>query len=174
MAGKKTRPTGNKVVAEGADPRLLRLRELVKILESSTLAELAYQDADIKVSLNRATKPTLVAAPVASAAAIATPTSGSTPATAAAAAAQKAKDEEGMVVVKSPFVGTFYSAPKPGAPPFAQVGERVRRGQTICIIEAMKLMNEIEADCAGKIVEILVENGKSVEYGQKLFKVQKT
>ncbi len=173
MAGKKTRPTGNKVVAEGADPRLLRLRELVKILESSTLAELAYEDTDIKVSLNRATKATLVAAPVASAAAIATPTSGSTPATAAAAAAQKAKDEEGMVVVKSPFVGTFYSAPKPGAPPFAQVGERVRRGQTICIIEAMKLMNEIEAEADGVVVEILAENGKAVQYGDALFRLKK-
>jgi len=173
MAGKKTRPTGNKVVAEGADPRLLRLRELVKILESSTLAELAYEDTDIKVSLNRATKATLVAAPVASAAAIATPTSGSTPATAAAAAAQKAKDEEGMVVVKSPFVGTFYSAPKPGAPPFAQVGERVRRGQTICIIEAMKLMNEIEAEADGVVVEILAENGKAVQYGDTLFRLKK-
>ena len=173
MAGKKTRPTGSKVVAEGADPRLLRLRELVKILEGSTLAELAYEDTDIKVSLNRATKATLVAAPMASAPAIATPTSGSTPATAAAAAAQKAKDEEGMVVVKSPFVGTFYSAPKPGAPPFAQVGERVRRGQTICIIEAMKLMNEIEAEADGVVVEILAENGKAVQYGDALFRLKK-
>jgi acetyl-CoA carboxylase biotin carboxyl carrier protein len=173
MAAKKTRPTGNKVVAEGADPRLLRLRELVKILESSTLAELAYEDTDIKVSLNRATKATLVAAPVASAPAMPTPTTGSTPASAAAAAAQKAKDEEGIVVVKSPFVGTFYSAPKPGAPPFAQVGERVRRGQTICIIEAMKLMNEIEAEADGVVVEILAENGKAVQYGDALFRLKK-
>lgn len=173
MAAKKTRPTGNKVVAEGADPRLLRLRELVKILESSTLAELAYEDTDIKVSLNRTTKATLVAAPVASAPAMPTPTTGSPPASAAATAAQKAKDEEGIVVVKSPFVGTFYSAPKPGAPPFAQVGERVRRGQTICIIEAMKLMNEIEAEADGVVVEILAENGKAVQYGDALFRLKK-
>jgi acetyl-CoA carboxylase biotin carboxyl carrier protein len=70
-----------------------------------------------------------------------------------------------------PFVGTFYRAPSPDAPPFVEIGTKVREGQTLCIVEAMKLMNEIEADASGTIVDILVENGKPVEFGQKLFKI---
>jgi acetyl-CoA carboxylase biotin carboxyl carrier protein len=75
--------------------------------------------------------------------------------------------------VTSPFVGTFYRSPSPDAPPFVEVGSAIREGQALCIVEAMKLMNEIEADCAGVIVEILVENGKPVEFGQRLFKVRR-
>jgi acetyl-CoA carboxylase biotin carboxyl carrier protein len=74
--------------------------------------------------------------------------------------------------VTSPFVGTFYRAPSPDAPPFVDVGSRVREGQTLCIVEAMKLMNELEADQAGVIVDCLAENGKPVEFGQKLFKLK--
>ena len=73
----------------------------------------------------------------------------------------------------SPFVGTFYRAASPDTPPFADVGSVVRQGQTLCIVEAMKLMNEIEAECAGTVVEIYAQNGKSVEYGQKLFRIKK-
>ena len=76
--------------------------------------------------------------------------------------------------VTSPFVGTFYRSPSPDAPPFVEVGSVIREGQALCIVEAMKLMNEIEADCAGTIIEILSENGKPVEFGQKLFKVQRS
>ena len=73
----------------------------------------------------------------------------------------------------SPFVGTFYRSPSPDAPPFVEVGSVVRAGQTLCIIEAMKLMNEIEAECAGTVVEVFAQNGKSVEFGQKLFRIKK-
>ncbi len=82
-------------------------------------------------------------------------------------------DDAAIVYVTSPFVGTFYRSPSPDAPPFVDVGSSIREGQALCIVEAMKLMNEIEADCAGTIVEILAENGKPVEFGQKLFKVRK-
>lgn len=75
--------------------------------------------------------------------------------------------------VTCPFVGTFYRAPSPDAPPFVEVGSVVRPGQTLCIVEAMKLMNEIEADCSGTIVEIYAQSGKAVEFGQKLFRVKK-
>ena len=81
--------------------------------------------------------------------------------------------DESVVYVTSPFVGTFYRSPSPDAPPFVEVGSSIREGQALCIVEAMKLMNEIEADCSGTIVEVLVENGKPVEFGQKLFKVKK-
>jgi acetyl-CoA carboxylase biotin carboxyl carrier protein len=77
------------------------------------------------------------------------------------------------VDVTSPFVGSFYRSPSPDAPAFVELGSVVRSGQTLCIIEAMKLMNEIEAECAGTVVEIFAQNGKSVEYGQKLFRIKK-
>ena len=81
---------------------------------------------------------------------------------------------EGALDVTSPFVGTFYRSPTPDAPSFVEVGSVVRQGQTLCIIEAMKLMNEIEADCSGTVIEIFAQNGKSVEFGQKLLRIQKT
>ena len=84
------------------------------------------------------------------------------------------QDEQGIVHATSPFVGTFYRAPSPDASPFVEVGAVVKPGQTLCIVEAMKLMNEIESDVAGTIVDILVENGKPVEFGQKLFKIRKS
>ena len=95
------------------------------------------------------------------------------------AAAVEAKAEEPVqdpnsVVLTSPFVGTFYGAPSPEAPPFIEVGSLVREGQVLCIVEAMKLMNEIEADCAGTIAEVLVDNGKPVEFGQPLFRITKS
>jgi len=93
---------------------------------------------------------------------------------AAAAAAVPAEEEDPNVAfITSPFVGTFYRAPAPGAEPFTKEGASVKPGQTLCIVEAMKLMNEIEADFACTIVEVLIENGTSVEFGQKLFKVKK-
>ena len=84
-----------------------------------------------------------------------------------------AGEEKKGHLVTSPFVGTFYRTPAPEQPAFVEVGSVVKKGQTLCIIEAMKLMNEIEAECAGTIVEIFAQNGKSVEYGQKLFRIKK-
>lgn len=92
---------------------------------------------------------------------------GSTP----AAGQEIAQVPENLYIIKSPIVGTFYSAPAPGAPPFVKIGDVVRPGQVLCIIEAMKLMNEIEAETAGEITRIFVENGQPVEYGQSLFGV---
>lgn len=86
----------------------------------------------------------------------------------------KAKEDDGQhVVVTSPFVGTFYRSPSPDAPSFVEVGSKVREGQSLCIVEAMKLMNEIEADVAGSITDILVENGKPVEFEQPLFRIKR-
>ncbi|HJK96097.1 MAG TPA: acetyl-CoA carboxylase biotin carboxyl carrier protein, partial [Polyangiaceae bacterium LLY-WYZ-14_1] len=83
------------------------------------------------------------------------------------------EDDPNVVFVTSPFVGTFYRAPSPNDPAFVDVGDKIQPGQTLCIVEAMKLMNEIESDLAGTIVAILVDNGKPVEYGDQLFKVRK-
>jgi acetyl-CoA carboxylase biotin carboxyl carrier protein len=90
-----------------------------------------------------------------------------------AASPSTAALEEGLVDVTSPFVGTFYRAPSPDAPAFVDVGSVVRQGQTLCIIEAMKLMNEIEAECSGTIVEVFAQNGKPVEFAQRLFRIKK-
>ncbi|RKY37033.1 MAG: acetyl-CoA carboxylase, biotin carboxyl carrier protein, partial [Candidatus Omnitrophota bacterium] len=81
-------------------------------------------------------------------------------------------EEQGITYIKSPMVGTFYRAPAPDAPPFVEVGDEVDVGQTVCIIEAMKLMNEIKSDVRGKVLEVLVENGSPVDYGDNLFKVK--
>lgn len=84
-----------------------------------------------------------------------------------------ASEEEGVIAITSPMVGTFYRSPSPEAPPFVELGDEVESGKVVCIIEAMKLFNEIEAEVKGKIIKILAENGKSVEYGQKLFLIKK-
>jgi len=90
-----------------------------------------------------------------------------------AAADKVAKPAETGTLITSPFVGTFYRAPAPEAPPFVEVGQNVRKGQVVCIVEAMKLMNEIESESDGKILEILVKNAEHVEYGQPLFRIEK-
>lgn len=139
------------------------------MLESSTLNELSYEDSDVAVTLVRAPRgghttmtPVHTAAPVVTVAAPAAP----------APAAVTASDAD-LVTIKSPFVGTFYRAPKPGMPNFTDVGERVHRGKTLCIIEAMKLMNEIESEVDGTVAEILIENGHAVQYGDALFRIRK-
>jgi acetyl-CoA carboxylase biotin carboxyl carrier protein len=143
------------------------LRRLLRILEKRNVSEFELEDDKMRLRLVRGgvvpAAPAhfaVAAAPVAAAAA-------------AAPAAAALVDDASTVYVTSPFVGTFYRSPSPDAPSFVEPGSAVREGQALCIVEAMKLMNEIEADCAGTIVEILAENGKSVEFGQKLFKVRK-
>jgi len=150
---------------------LEQLKSLLETLEKGDVSEFEYEDEQLKLRLSLGKKATqLVHAapamlPAPSAAAIAS---------AAAASAKAADDADPNVVfVTSPFVGTFYRAPGPDSANFCDVGSNVKQGQTLCIIEAMKLMNEIESDAAGTVLDILVENGKSVEFGQKLFKLKK-
>jgi acetyl-CoA carboxylase biotin carboxyl carrier protein len=157
---------------EEGDPRIARLRELVAILEGSSLAELSYEDQDIAVSLHRTGSASGDSRPVTH---LTVPHAAPPPVAHAAPppSAEPAEDPN-VVVVRSPFVGTFYRSPKPDSPPFTEVGERVKRGQTVCIIEAMKLMNEIESDHDGTVVAIPAENGKPVQYGDPLFKIKKS
>jgi acetyl-CoA carboxylase biotin carboxyl carrier protein len=143
------------------------LEGLLKTLESGGVSEFEYEDEKVRL---RVAFPKGVAVQAAPAAVFQAPAA---PAAAKAAAAGPAQDEVGVVYVTSPFVGTFYRAPGPDSANFVEVGSTVKKGQTLCIVEAMKLMNEIEAEIGGTILEILVDNGKSVEFGQKLFKVQK-
>jgi acetyl-CoA carboxylase biotin carboxyl carrier protein len=140
-----------------------KVRELVRILEDSTLSELSYEDSVIAVRLSRAST---VAAP---APVYAMPPPAHAPAAAATPAAPE--EDASHHVIRSPFVGTFYRAASPDAATFTEVGREVKPGQTLCIIEAMKLMNEIECDVAGKVVAILVENGKAVQFNDPLFRI---
>ncbi|MEZ4225745.1 MAG: acetyl-CoA carboxylase biotin carboxyl carrier protein [Polyangiaceae bacterium] len=144
---------------------LKQLRNLIATLEEGGIQEMEYEDEKLKLRLSFARG--VGASP---AVAIATPAQAVV--TAARDAAGAAPAEAAGVFVTSPFVGTFYRAPSPDAEPFVEAGASVKKGQVLCIVEAMKLMNEIEADQAGTIEEILVENGESVEFGQKLFRLR--
>ncbi|MGC4089765.1 MAG: acetyl-CoA carboxylase biotin carboxyl carrier protein [Polyangiaceae bacterium] len=145
---------------------LEQLEALLKTLEEKKVAEFEYEDEKVRLKIGYG-RAVAVAAPVVHSAPVVAASAPS-----AAAAAVEVADPN-VAFVTSPFVGTFYRASSPDADSFTEVGASVKKGQPLCIIEAMKLMNEIEAEFAGTVVEILVENGKSVEFGQKLFKIRK-
>jgi acetyl-CoA carboxylase biotin carboxyl carrier protein len=138
---------------------LEKIEKLVKIIENSSMLDFSIQEGDVKIKMSRR----------GSAGAPSTPMAVSTQGVDNAADGLDS-DDEGYIT--SPIVGTFYSAPSPEAKAFVKVGDRVKAGQTVCILEAMKLMNEIESDFDGEIAEIYVENGQPVEYGQKLFRIR--
>ncbi|HZO16046.1 MAG TPA: acetyl-CoA carboxylase biotin carboxyl carrier protein [Polyangiaceae bacterium] len=153
---------------------LKKLRALLKTLADSDVTEFEFEDEKTRVRLARGTRNGGGAAQWVMTPPPSPPLLDSAAAPAPAATRGESEARDDVSVVTSPFVGTFYRAPSPDAPSFCEVGSVVREGQTLCIIEAMKLMNEIEADCAGTIVDILVENGKSVEFGQPLFHIAKS
>jgi acetyl-CoA carboxylase biotin carboxyl carrier protein len=147
------------------------LREILLTLNQTDISEMTLKQGDFELVLRRgATAPTIVAGSI-----------GANPLTPAALPASQEimvmpstsapSVEKKYVEVNSPIVGTFYGAPGPDEPAFAQIGNRITKGQTVCIIEAMKIMNEIEAEVTGEVVEILVQNGQPVEYGQILMRV---
>ncbi len=147
------------------------LKELIEFLKEQDIAEFELERGDVKVRIKRGTPVAIapiqlpISAPALSAAVtqpIAAPAAPSTPKPA----------DDGLHQVKSPIVGTFYESPSPGSPPFVKAGDTVEAGQVLCIIEAMKLMNEIEADVGGEVVKRLVNNGQPVEYGQPLFSIR--
>ena len=152
---------------------LRKLKTLIDLVSESGISELEVTEGEGKVRIVKNAPPIYVQPSAAYApqmtAAIPAPTAAAPADALAAAAAAPAPAAPQGHVVTSPMVGTFYRAPSPGADPFVQVGDAVKEGQTICIIEAMKLLNEIESDKAGVIKEILVENGQAVEFGQPLF-----
>jgi len=163
------------------------IRELIEFLIEKDIAEFELERGDVKLRVKRAgaqsaPQVVAVAAPVPLTAAHVVPTSPTaappaqaslaTQAPEVASSPATADDESQWQIVKSPIVGTFYESPSPGAPPFVKAGDTVAVGQVLCIVEAMKLMNEIESDHSGTIVKSFVTNGQPVEYGQKLFAVK--
>jgi len=149
---------------------LRKLKKLIDLVQESGIAELEITEGEEKVKIVKGGVVAMVPASAPAAMMAAAPAAVAAPASAPAAAAPAAAGEaaEGHVV-KAPMVGTFYRSPSPDAKVFVEVGQAVKEGDTICIIEAMKLMNEIEADASGIVKAILVENGQPVEYGQPLF-----
>ncbi|MEK7408308.1 MAG: acetyl-CoA carboxylase biotin carboxyl carrier protein [Acidobacteriota bacterium] len=146
------------------------IRELIKVVTDTGISELEVQRGDDRVRIRRAVETNTHQAVItaqAEAAAVAAP-----PAPAAAPAPVEAAADSSLAFVKSPIVGTFYEAAAPGNPPFVQVGDAVKPGQVLCIIESMKLMNEIEAEVAGIIVNRMVANAQPVEYGEALYAVR--
>jgi acetyl-CoA carboxylase biotin carboxyl carrier protein len=158
--------------------KLSELKELLELISERDITEFELEEDGVKLKVKKAV-PTVAEAPI-----IQSPTVApmvATPAVAAAPVPQApsslAKEEEveevpGLTWITSPMVGTFYRAPEPGAPPFVNEGDRVKPGQVLCIIEAMKLMNELEAELSGEIIEIVVENAQPVQFGDKLFAVK--
>lgn len=160
------------------------IKELVEFLIEKDVTEFELERGDVKMRIKRGQQVQVVQAPVApimaapivapaavpmAAPMAAPPAAVATPGPSAPA---PAAEEEGLHNVKSPIVGTFYESPSPGAPPFIKPGDHVTTGQVLCIVEAMKLMNEIESDVSGEVVKLLVSNGQPVEYGQPLFAIR--
>lgn len=160
------------------------IKELVEFLIEKDVTEFELERGDVKMRIKRgqqvqvvqaAVAPSIMAAPVMASAPVPVPIASAPPspvATPGPSAPVPAAEEEGLHNVKSPIVGTFYESPSPGAPPFIKPGDHVAAGQVLCIVEAMKLMNEIESDVAGEVVKALVANGQPVEYGQPLFAIR--
>ena len=146
---------------------LRKLKKLIDLVQESGIGEIEITEGEEKVRISRQSsgQPVLMAAGM-------QPMAMGAPAAAAPAPAVAAPPEPTGHTLKSPMVGTFYRAPSPGNPSFVEVGQSVTKGQTLCIIEAMKLLNEIESDVSGKVKAILVENGQPVEYGQPLFVIE--
>lgn len=160
------------------------IKELIDFLIEKDIAEFELERGDVKLRVKRGgatavpssiAAPTSVAVPAPAPASVpAVPLSAGTPPAAAATSASvaPAEDESSWQIVRSPIVGTFYESPSPGAPAFVKPGDSIAVGQVICIVEAMKLMNEIESDYAGVIVKSYLSNGQPVEYGQSLFAIR--
>jgi acetyl-CoA carboxylase biotin carboxyl carrier protein len=154
------------------------IKEILELMREHELAEFELQRDGETLRLRKhsptqwtgavpAVPAVAFTAPVAAAAAAAPPQTGGE-----AAVLEPASEDVDLAIVKSPIVGTFYRSSEPGSPPFVETGQDVRKGQVLCIIEAMKLMNEINAECDGEIVKVYVENGQAVQYGERLFAIR--
>ena len=172
---KQKKPSKSSGGGPSAGPDIDQIEELLKIMTEHNLEEFEYSRGDLKIRLKKPSAGVAISAPRMVAApeiivAGATPASSSS--SASSAPAPEARSTDDLHLVKSPIVGTFYASPSPGTEPFVKIGGYVDSGQTLCIVEAMKLMNEIESDSSGEVLRIFAENGQPVEYGQPLFGIR--
>jgi acetyl-CoA carboxylase biotin carboxyl carrier protein len=148
------------------------LKQVLEMVREHDLTELELERPDFKIRVRKGAAGQLQAA-IPAAAVVPAPAPAAAGAGAAPAPAPAAPAEDvDLAVLKSPIVGTFYRAAEPGAPPFTEIGTRVKKGQVLCIIEAMKLMNEITSDVDGEVVKVFVDNGQAVQYGERLFAIR--
>ena len=160
-----------------ANPELKQIEQLLQFMTEHNLEEFEYSRGDLRIRLRKPSTGVVVQqsrsgyAPEIIVAGGGQGTSGS-PTTQTPAGGTDGRSSEDLHLIKSPIVGTFYGAPSPGAEAFVKVGSQVEAGQTLCIVEAMKLMNEIESDASGEVIRLYVENGQPVEYGQPLFGIR--
>jgi acetyl-CoA carboxylase biotin carboxyl carrier protein len=175
---KPSKPTDSPAIG---DPELQHIEQLLRYMSEHNLEEFEYSNGDLKIRLKKPSAAPVIgvsrqtASPeiiVAGTAAATAPGSAPPPGSLAYATAAPPEPREDLHLVKSPIVGTFYGSPSPGAEAFVKIGGYVETGQTLCIVEAMKLMNEIESDISGEVLRIFVENGQPVEYGQPLFGIR--
>ncbi|MGA2300565.1 MAG: acetyl-CoA carboxylase biotin carboxyl carrier protein [Candidatus Acidiferrum sp.] len=156
-----------------ANPEIGQIEQLLRFMSEHNLEEFEYSRGDLKIRL-RKPSPSMVPAPPRPAAEIIVPSALAPAEEAGPAGGSDAEVQGGeeLYLVKSPIVGTFYGSPSPGSEPFVKIGNHVDSGQTLCIVEAMKLMNEIESEVSGEVLRIFAENGQPVEYGQPLFGIR--
>lgn len=174
MAEKKK--SSGSSVSNGTSLDVEALRQIVEMVEGSEISRLEWQKGDERLVIRRgsaagAAPAALMQGAPAAAPVLIAPTEAPRPSMARQSASALASEKKGHLIT-SPFVGTFYRTPAPDQPAFVDVGTQVKKGQVLCIVEAMKLMNEIESEVAGKVAEILVENAQPVEFGQALFRIE--
>ena len=176
---KRKQPSKPTASATFANSEIQHIEQLLRFMSEHNLEEFEYSHGDLRIRLKKPSagvalaSPRMVAAPEIIVAGAPSPASVPVPMAAAAPVpSPEPRSSEDLHLVKSPIVGTYYSAPSPGAEPFVKVGGYIETGQTLCIVEAMKLMNEIESDISGEVLRIFVENGQPVEYGQPLFGIR--
>lgn len=150
-----------------------QIQDLIKFVAKSGVNEVAIEEQDFKITIKTNQAPTYVTATVPAPAAIPQPVAPTpAPAEAAQPAVPKAEEAANHVVIRSPMIGTFYRSPSPDKPVFVNVGDEITAGKVVCIVEAMKLFNEIESEVSGKIIKVLVDDAQPVEYDQPLFLVE--
>jgi acetyl-CoA carboxylase biotin carboxyl carrier protein len=170
---KRKKPSKSTGTESFVSPELAQIEQLLRFMTEHNLEEFEYAHGDLRIRLKKPGTTTVVAAAQRPAAEIIIPAAVSAPTSSSAAASEAdVRGGEDLFLVKSPIVGTFYGSPSPGSEPFVKIGSYVESGQTLCIVEAMKLMNEIESETTGEVLRIFAENGQPVEYGQPLFGIR--
>ncbi|GAC1615946.1 MAG: acetyl-CoA carboxylase biotin carboxyl carrier protein [Candidatus Acidiferrum sp.] len=172
---KRKKPAKSSSSPTFANPEIEQIEQLLRFMTEHNLEEFEYSRGDLRIRLRKPSANVLLATPrMMSAPEIIVPvaTASEQPAIGQPSPGQEGRSSEDLYLVKSPIVGTYYDAPSPGAEAFVKVGAHVDSGQTLCIVEAMKLMNEIESEISGEVLRIFTENGQPVEYGQPLFGIR--
>jgi len=168
---KQKKPT--KTTPSIANPEIEQIEQLLRFMTEHNLEEFEYSRGDLRIRLRKPSASVVVGtARALGVPEIIVPGNLDAPQSGSAAASSEARTTEDLHLIKSPIVGTYYESPSPGAEAFVKIGAYVETGQTLCIVEAMKLMNEIESDASGEVIRIFVENGQPVEYGQPLFGIR--